>query len=510
MKKIIALLCVVAMIISLCGCGGTVEEVESTVEWTEGGQQNEVDISNDSDENSGDISASSNTGSNGASDGSGNIGSGNSNIKNPLDVDLKGATITIYDTGMVFSPDASASKTNQAKAEMLKKIQKELNCKFKIVSTTVDKLESYVTNSAASGKALCGIITPPMYDSGFYISANLVTNFTKVSSIDLSKNYMNRYGILSASQFGSAKYAVAAEGETRTHVVYFNKRILKEIGYSENYIYDLVDSGKWTYDVYRDLAKKAMKDLDGKAGMSGDDQWGQVVQDDGTQLMSNVVVSYGTTMLKLGSDGSLKNNMTDPKIINAANLANEVIVKDGTKYELGADADKVNFFAAGKTLFLYADIGKAMSISSMKDEFGIAPAPQVSASKKYVSAIDWNSRVLMMPAGLSAQDQYNAGAVIQAYQYLYEDVLDAMEKEWTNRYLCDEKSAANWRIAANDLTTMPQQLYSQTNESILSGTYRIFWDYFHGKSTSPATNIQSTKSVLDTTLVELNNKIKDK
>ncbi len=500
MKKVIALLCAVAMIVSLCGCGGTVEEVTSTVEWTEGGEQNNVDVSNNSN-------GSSSNGS--GSDGSGNIGSGNSNIKNPLDVDLKGATITIYDTG-TFNPDASLSKTNKVKADMLNKIQKELNCKFKVVSTTNEKIKSYVTNSAASGKALCGIIAPSMYESGYYIAANLVTNFTKVSSMDLSKDYMNRYGVLNASQFGSAKYVVPAEGETRTHIVYFNKRLLKEIGYSENYIYDLVDSGKWTYDAYRNLAKKAMKDLDGKAGMSAADQWGQVVQDDSTQVMSNIVVSYGTTMLKLGADGSLKNNMTDSKIINAANLANEVLFKDGTKYKPSSVEDRVNFFAQGKALFLYADIGKAKTITNMKDEFGIAPPPQVNASEKYVSAIDYNARVLMMPAGLSAQDQYNAGAVIQAYQYLYEDVLDAMEKEWTNRYLCDEKSAANWRITANALTTMPQQLYSQTNESILSGTYRIFWDYFSGKSTSPATSIQSTKSVLDTALAELNKKIKDK
>ena len=116
----------------------------------------------------------------------------------------------------------------------------------------------------------------------------------------------------------------------------------------------------------------------------------------------------------------------------------------------------------------------------------------------------------MIPAGLSAKDQYNAGAVIQAYQYLYKNVLDAMEKEYTNRYLRDVESAKNWRLAADIKTTMPQQLYAQTNEAILSGTYRVFWDYYSDKEASPASKIESTKSSLNKALEELNKNIKDK
>ena len=496
MKKVLALLCVVAIIVSLCGCRGTTEEF-STVSWTEGGQQ--------STEN---VDGSDNSGS--ENNDSGNSGSGNQKIDNPLDVNLKGATILIYDTGSIFNPDASFSKTEKARAEMLQKIQKELNCKFKVVVATNEKIKAYVTNSAASGKALCGIIAPSMYESGYYIAANLVTNLTKVSSMDLSKNYMNRYGVLNASQFGKAKYVIAAEGETRPQIVYFNKRILKELGLSDNYIYDLVDNGKWTYDVYRDLAKKAMKDLDGKPGMSGEDQWGQVIQDDTTAVMSNIVVSYGVPMLSLSSNGKLQNNMTNPKIMEAANLSKSIFVTDGTKYTCSTVEDKLEFFEQGKALFCYASIGKAMYISDMKDEFGVAPAPQVTNSKNFISANDYNCRVLMIPAGLSAKDQYNAGAVLQAYQYLYGNVLDAMKKEYTNRYLFDDKSADNWRLAADSMTTMPQQLYAQTNESILSGTYRIFWDYFNDKIASPASKIESTKSALDKALEDLNKNIKDK
>ena len=145
----------------------------------------------------------------------------------------------------------------------------------------------------------------------------------------------------------------------------------------------------------------------------------------------------------------------------------------------------------------------------MKDEFGIVPLPQVSNTKNYVSAVDWNTRVLMMPAGLSATDQYNAGAVIQAYQYLYDDVINTMEKEFVNRYFCDEKSGANFKLAAAGMKTLPEYLYAQTNETIRAGTYRILWDYVEGKTDAPTKNIEAQKNAVEKALEEINAKIKD-
>ena len=504
MKKWIAVLCVVAMIISLCSCSGEPQEVTSTITVEEGGQRDDVSSNNTNADSTNSNSGSNNSGSN-------NSGSANTKIDNPLNVDLQGATINIYDIS-TFNIDASASKTNKAKVDMLKKIQSELNCKFKVTTTNEEQMKLYVTTAASSGKALCGIIAPSMYNSGYYIASNLVTNYTKVSSMDLSKDYMNRYNVLNASQFGSAKYAVAAEGEARTYMIFYNKRILKELGYAENYIYDLVDSGKWTYDVYRELAKKAMKDLDGKSDFSAEDQWGQIMQEGPTGTSSNIVAAYGTSMLKLSSNGRLLYNMTDPTIMKALNLSNEVINKDGTLFNNvggSTDDDKQAAFANGKGLFLFASLHFVTGLSKMKDEYGLVPVPQITNTKNYASAIDWNTRVLMMPAGLSAKDQYNAGAVIQAYQYLYGNVVDALEKEYVNRYFCDSKSGANFKLAAAGMTTKPEYLYAQANETIKSGTYRVFWDYLNVVTNSPSSAIESQKSAVEKSLEEINAKIKD-
>ena len=115
----------------------------------------------------------------------------------------------------------------------------------------------------------------------------------------------------------------------------------------------------------------------------------------------------------------------------------------------------------------------------------------------------------MIPAGLSAKDQYNAGAVIQAYNYLYSSVLETQKKEYVNRYFCDDESGENWLLAVNAAITEPTHCYSRVSETVLSGTERVFWNYIE-KGDSPVTAIESTKGATQIALDELNEMIKDK
>lgn len=493
MKKIIAVLCVLTLVLSLCACGKS-GKTTKTVTWTE-------------DEESGESGGNTNTEK---TDDNTETGT-NTVVTNPLKYDLKGATVTIYETGAIFTVESTSTKSSRTKKEIIDKIQKQLNCKLDIKLVDSSSLSTRVSAAAASGKGLCNIIAPELNHAGSYIASNTVANLNKVSSLDLSKDYMNRYGVLAATQFGSARYGVGVEGKNRTSLVLFNKRILKEIGYGENYIYDLVDSGKWTFDTYRELAKKANKDLDGKSGMSANDQWGQTIQDASTKMVDDILAAYGTSMLTVNSSGQLVNNMSDSKIMSTVNLAKKIIVEDGTHYNSGNWETNIKFFGAGKSLFLYCDASSVYMLTSMADDFGVAPAPQITASKKYLSAMNYNCRVMMIPAGLSAKDQYNSGAVMQAFSYLLDEYYKSLEDEYTNRYFCDTKSAKSWSLADSGMKAQPHQCYASLNEALKSGTYRVFWDAVNpAKNTSASSVIQSTKSSVDKELSDLNKKIKDK
>ena len=466
--------------------------------------------SNNSSKNNG-TTNNSNTNNGNTNNGSTNDNQIGNVVSNPLEYDLKGATITIYDVGNVFAPDAKKSKTDSAKADMIKKIQKELNCKFDIKQTDENKLASLAAASAAGGRALCQIITTPISKSGYFISSNLVADINKISSIDLSKDYMNAADMPNATQFGNGKYAVAADTTVASGVV-FNKRILSELGYEDNYIYDLVKAGKWTYAEFRKLAKAAMKDLDGKPGMSVEDQWGIAIMDRSTGGTADLLVSANTPMIKL-ENGKLVSNMTNANIAKVATLMRDTYVNDGVVInDNGSKIDGTkahDAFKSGKVFMEYTTSEVMYWYSNMNDEFGFVPSPKIDGASSYSSALDWNYKCLMIPAGLSAQEQYNAGAVVQAYMYLMQDIYNVRKNEYVNRYFCDEESGENLILAMKGVTVHPAQCYAKINETILSGTYRVFWNYISdGASVSAA--VESTGSALKKALDELNVRIKDK
>lgn len=499
-KRILTLMLAVFLILACCGCkkDSVTTDVDS---WIEGGSDNAGETANPDDSGNSDVTDISDKSGNG---GKTNNGGANSNITNPLAANLKGATITIYSTGDDFAPDASASKTNKAKADILKKLQSELNCKLVVKTTTDEKLKSSVSTSAAAGKALCQIIDPMMSGAGYYVFSGLVTDLTKVSSMDLSKDYMLRYGVAEASRLGKGIYAVCTEGYNRVEMVAFNKRILKQLGYGENYIYDLADSGKWTLDAFDELSKKGTLDLDGKPGLSDSDQFGSVLIDHETGGSAALFANAGVFMIEHDSNGLLKYNMTNPNIVNITTKLGKV-ARNGSRYVGGEWQSRVTFFASGKAFLMWTPITNLRMISSMKDDFGLVPSPKVSASNSYRSSVDLNCRILMMPAGLSAQDQANAGAFIQAYEYLLTDVIKTNQAECANRYLRDEKSLHYLKIAQNELVTDPSAIYGRLSEDIQTGTYRVIWNYLNDNRITPmASAIEASKSATQKAINDIN------
>lgn len=187
--------------------------------------------------------------------------------------------------------------------------------------------------------------------------------------MDMSKDYMRRFGVADAMRFGNGTYAVCTEGYDRVYMVAFNKRILKEMGYAEDYIYKLVDAGNWTIDEYNKLSKAAVKDLDGKPRMSDADQYGQVMIYHETGISAALFANVGTSMIKIDSNDKLTYNMNDPLIVNTVTSIGE-IARNGSRYVNDEWRSRVAFFASGKALFMWASITNIPSIVNTAENNG--------------------------------------------------------------------------------------------------------------------------------------------
>lgn len=484
--RLVAIVSCLAIMIAFCGCSKTQEIVTDNESWVEtqtvagdnAGTENNVD------------------GTKGQS--------GNSKISDALAVDLKGATILVYDSTNTFTP-SSESKTGKAQLKIFEDVQKKINCKFNVKTVDDEKLKTLVVSSAASGKALCNLICPSMYDIGYYIASGVTADLTRIPTMDLTHGYMNNLNMLEASKLGNAKYAATIEVGTRTWATFYNKRILKELGYNDNYLYDLVDAKKWNYSICRELAKKAMKDLDGKSGMSSDDQWGFLFVDH-SMMTSHAIINNGGALIKYDKDGYLQYNMNDAKVISAINLMYDIYRNDGTTdHGIENYLDRISSFAKGHSLFLFSNLHHSGRISAqMADEFGVLPIPMVDGSGNYKTALDWNAGAMMIPAGQSVTDQNNAGAAMQAILSQSGIILDTCKSEYANRYFCDKKSADNMVLAIKNDFSNPEAVFCKINEDVLSGTYRPFWDLLGNKITSVTTAIEQSKSKTVAALNEIN------
>lgn len=507
-KKMSAILLVLCMVVCLfTGCDNTTTTT-TTSDYIIEGEKSETTGAEST--NSGTTSGGSV--SSGATS-SGNQSSSNvqQNIENPLKVDLGGAKITIYTTTKdYFNNSAKATtKSDQARINMLKKLEKELDCKIENKNISDGQLNTLAFTTISSGKSLSHLMFIKAHATCGMVSNKLVENLKKVPTMDITKDYLDVGGSVEASTYGGGTWFVAEPINIYSSAqgIFFNKRILKEIGLTDTDLYKMVDNNQWTLSKMRELGKKAMKDLDGKSGMTAEDRWGITSIDIESAFAPSVIETCGAKMLTLDSNGNIKYNMEDANVINAITLSNEIIKDDYFYFAGGSDNDRNKLFTSGRSLFHFAPAAHVTVLSDMEDDFGFLPFPSNKADGKYLSAVNWNVSTFMIPKGLSSKELNNAGSFVQAYDYLAQDVIKSINDDYTARYFRDDQSGKNFTVAADGQKLTMAQSIGNTNEAILTGTYRVLWNLI-AKGTSPSTAIQSSKKAAITAINELMKKIK--
>lgn len=444
----------------------------------------------------------------------GNGGDGNSpwqgaeaapdrNIENPLSVDLKGKTITVYGVG-AEKPDASKSKTDQALEKMYTNIEKKMNCKIKFVSATFEQVKEKTLLNTMSNTYFADIVRVQQYGVLNMVTSNNVYNLKDVSTVSLAEGYMNAGDGVNAFHLGSGYWAVndPVSLSNAGHVIFFNKRIMKEVTKDADHPYKLMKQGKWNISALRDLNKKATKELNGDGKITDADQLGMIQIDIGTAGYSALLQACGAQML-VNNKGLIKYNMEDKNVLSAINLGTDLFYKDNTCLGMN-DSPAQKAFMSGHALFLSGSMGNATVVSDMKDDFGIVPFPHGDNKKDYSVATNWNCQTMLLPASLDKERVKVAGAFLQAYNYSVQDVIKDKYEEWGIRYLRDEKSVDNlWIGYTSQVTTMANAASAGT--AIQEGTYRACYS---AATKSPATTIQENKNAAIKAIEDINKKLK--
>ena len=297
LRRILCVLLVLALAVScFAGCKGGASELDL---------EDEVFTSSEWETVDGEGGSTTTTSTQGGSGNGGSPWQGantapDRDIKDPLSVDLKGKTITIYGVGAV-KPDASKSKTDQAVAAMYEKIEKKMNCKTKFVSATFEQVKEKTLLNSMSGTYFADIVRVQQYGVLNMVTSDTVYNLKDVSTVSLAEGYMNAGDGVNAFHLGSGYWAVndPVSLSDAGNVIFFNKRIMKEVIKDADHPYKLMKQGKWNISSLRELNKKATKELNGDGKLTEADQLGMIQIDIGTAGYSAVIQSCGAQMLMI-------------------------------------------------------------------------------------------------------------------------------------------------------------------------------------------------------------------
>ncbi len=205
---------------------------------------------------------------------------------------------------------------------------------------------------------------------------------------------------------------------------YFNKDLLSDFGFEDNYIYDLVDQGKWTFDQMIEIAKLGSADLDKDDDINIFwDRYGFVTQLGGGAV--DVLYSQGC---KLGSRD--ENGL--PVIDINLNKVDEIYSKflDKVFYQdYGYVRDGVevrNSFSEGRAIFCEENLGVATIVfRNSKVEYGIVPNPTYDESQgtDYRCLVNAATNVLAVPVSNTKLEM--TGAVMEYMaNYGYEKLVE--------------------------------------------------------------------------------------
>ena len=197
-----------------------------------------------------------------------------------------------------------------------------------------------------------------------------------------------------------------------THVLVYNKAIAERNQLGN--IYDLVNDGKWTFDVYGEMAETATQDLNGDTVMDENDIFGFV--SDAKQVLPDFWIAGGVTSISKDADDTPIFTLEGDEKFYGVIEKIFSITRDNNSWTDGVfNKSDVSLFKNGGALFADSSFKGVSGMRDMNDDFGIIPFPKYDeAQDAYYSRVE-GGMVTMVPKTNTKLEM--TGAVLEALAY---------------------------------------------------------------------------------------------
>ena len=426
MKKIIALVLLLAMLVSVVACTKQEETKKPSTEKTE-------QVSNDD----GDIFAERAAVADGLEDN-----------------DFGGKTFRIvtHRPQDFIVEDDQVNKGNlikDATADRNKRVEDRFNCKVDVVYTAgYTDMNTYASKNVLSGADEFDLLCAHTASVGSLVTKNLFLNWYDLPHIDFSKPWWPDDNSTELTYDGKCVVAISDFSFSSiyySYVMFFNKTLANT--YDLGNLYKLALDGDWTYDVFYEMIKDIYIDEDGDGEKSQGDFYGY------SQIHGLAVGqwlwAFDNPTTKKDEDGVPQIAVKTDKVNNIFTRIYDLLyntqgvyydIKDGDSGNL---TNGVQMFLDRKSIFTTYIINTALGegLRNFEDDYGILPVPKYDENQKDYFALPGGEHTSMV-VPKTIKDKEFVGTIIEALSAeSYKTIVPTFyEIALKTRYLRDNES----------------------------------------------------------------------
>ena len=279
----------------------------------------------------------------------------------------------IYD-----SQEESGELINDAVYGRNRKIEERFG--VRITQDITDDLSGLLSRNVRSGEDAYELYLPVDRDALNFGADGTVYKIADIPNIDITKPYWNQSLNDSLTIGGDLYFAYGAFNLSvydYTHVLLFNKQMVADLGLDSPY--NLVNGGNWTFDAYAEMAKSAVKDLNGDGIMDDGDVYGLISID--KHVLPCFWIGAGVQSISK-SDGDIPQFTLreEERFASVIERIFDMTYDNDSWYRRPLDGREL-YFIDGHTLFADSTFKGVGDLRGIESDFGIIPYPKYDAQQ---------------------------------------------------------------------------------------------------------------------------------
>ena len=284
------------------------------------------------------------------------------------------------------SQEENGESINDAVYKRNRKIEERFN--VEIAQTAIGDVPDLLRKNVRSGENEYELYLPVDRDALTFGAEGSVYKLSDIPNIDINRPYWSQSLNECLTIGGNLYFAYGSFNLSvydYTHVLLFCKQQVSDLGLESPY--GLVGSGNWTLEKYNEMAKVAVKDLDGNGIMDESDMYGLIAQD--KHVLPCFWIGAGVQSIsKSESDIPQFALRDDEKFASVIEKIFAATYDNDSWYTRPLDGREL-YFIDGHTLFADSTFKGVGDLRAMETDFGIIPYPKNTAEQeKYYARVE--------------------------------------------------------------------------------------------------------------------------